>query len=289
VFRVDTGSGAQTLISQAARLQEPQGIAQRGGELVVADPSGLLAVSGWGVQRLASPPLAATDSLQVVFDGALDAYVLETSGISRVAWNPDGLGAKTTWLAVPTPGPISVLAGFHGDTLAVEQSGSFVTTGLSFFGDGVFRVTPTPSVSILKPGFENLLWFDLAVEADQQILAVGYKSPAATGIYRVSPTTGASTPLNTSYSWQLPTGVAVDAQGDIYVADAGVCADGLCSGGKIVRVDPGTGAVTPVSSGGLISGELDVIVLPEPDGTAMLAIGIAALALLHRARSSQRR
>jgi probable HAF family extracellular repeat protein len=288
VFRVDVTTGAQTLISQAAHLEEPQGIAQRGAEVVVADPAGLVTVAGSGVQRLASPPLVANESLQVVFDAALNAYVLEASGISKVIWNPAGLGAKSTWLAVPTPEPIPVLSILKGDALAIEQSGSFLTAGLSLNGDGLFRVTPpTPTVAILRPGVENLTWRDIALEASGTILAVGDKG-AHTGVYRVNPSTGASTALNESYAWQTPTGVAVAANGAIYVADAGTCASGSCSGGRIVRVDAMTGAVTPLASGGFIAGELDVVVLPEPEPWTIWLAGVAALAALHRRRSARR-
>jgi MYXO-CTERM domain-containing protein len=282
VFRVDVATGAQTPISQAARLQAPQGIAQRGGELVVADPAGLVTVAGSGVQRLASPPLAANESLQVVFDAALHAYVLETGGISKVVWNPSGVGAKTTWLAVPTPEPVPQLSLFHGDALAIEQSGAFLTSGISLFGDGVYRLTPpAPTVAILRQGVENLKWRDLAVEANGTILAVGNKG-AETGVYRVNPSTGASTALNESYAWQTPTGVAVAENGEIYVADAGACANGSCSGGSIVRVNPGSGAATPLASGGLIAGELDVVVLPEPAEWSTWLAGLGALAALRR-------
>jgi probable HAF family extracellular repeat protein len=288
VFRVDTTTGAQTLISQGARLLAPQGVAQRDAELVVADPAGLVVVSRSGAQRLVSPPLTCNESLQVVFDAAGDAYVLEAGRISKVAWNPGGVGAKSDWLLVPTAQPIPLLGAFDGDALAIESSGSFVTAGLSLYGDGVYRLTPpTPSVAILRMGFESLRWLDLAIEANQTILAVGTK--AATGIYRVNPSTGASTPLNSSYAWQRPTGVAVGAQGQIYVADAGMCVDGACTGGKIVRVDPVTGAVTPLSSGGWIAGELDVVALPEPGPGAMWLAGLGALAALHRLRTSRRR
>lgn len=288
VFRVNTTTGAQTPISQAARLLAPQGVAQRDGELVVADPAGLVIVSGSGSQRLASPPLASNESLQLVFDALLDAYVLEAGGISKVVWNPGGIGAKSTWLAVPTPGPIPVLSAWNGDSLAVESSGSFVTSGLSLFGDGVYRVDSTPTASILRPGFESLEWLDLAVEANGTIVAIGFKG-AEIGVYRVNPSTGASTALNESYAWQKPTGVAIDAQGEIYVADAGMCVDGSCTGGEIVNVDPVTGAATPLSNGGLIAGELDVVALPEPAEWSMLLAGITALAALHRTRSTRRR
>ena len=124
----------------------------------------------------------------------------------------------------------------------------------------------------------------LAVEADGTILAVGFNFGVGTGVYRVSPTTGVATALNDSYGWQMPTGVAITAAGDIYVADAGVCADGMCAGGEIVHVDPSTGAVTPLSAGGLIGGELDLVVLPEPGAGTGLAAGIAVLLALGRRR-----
>jgi probable HAF family extracellular repeat protein len=289
VFRVDTGNGAQTPISQAAQLLAPQGVGWRDGLLVVADPAGLVVVSGSGGQRLASPSLAGKDSLQLVFDAALDAYVLEAAGISRVAWNPLGIGAKSLWLAVPTPEVLSLLGNWHGDSLAIESGGDLLTSALSIFGDGVYRVDPgpPPAPGVLRPGFQDIQWLDLAVEANGTILAVGFEYDLGTGVYRVNPVSGVHTALNNSFAWQKPTGVAVDAQGEIYVADAGVCSDGSCSGGRIVNVDPVTGAATQLSSGGLIAGELDLHVIPEPaQGQSWLA-GIAALAALARLRSAK--
>jgi MYXO-CTERM domain-containing protein len=284
VFRVDTTTGAQTLISEGALLQAPQGIAQRGGPLVVADPVGLVEIHGSGAQRVASPPLVGKDSLQVVLDDVHGAYVLEESEISRVAWSLTGPGSKSTWLAIPTPEPIPLLGAWHGDTLAQEANGDLVATALSLYGDGVYRITTAQVVSVLKPGFDDLRWLDLAVEGDGTILAVGYEYDLGTGVYRVDPVSGEATALNNTHAWQMPTGVAIGAGGDIYVADAGVCADGACSGGEIVHVDPSTGAVTPLASGGFIGGELDLVVLPEPSGGLAWGAGLAALAALGRRR-----
>jgi hypothetical protein len=108
-------------------------------------------------------------------------------------------------------------------------------------------------------------------------------------VYRVDPVTGIATALNDTYGWQMPTGVAVTASGEIYVADSGVCADDACVGGEIVHVDPSTGAVTPLSSGGAIGGEIDLVVLPEPSTTLSWGAGAAALAGLSRRRSRRAR
>jgi probable HAF family extracellular repeat protein len=290
LFRVDKTTGAQTLISEKALLQAPQGLVLRGHEVVVADPAGLVAVQGSGAQRFASPPLLPHDSLQVVLDAAGDPYVLEADGLSKVAWLLFAPGSKSTWLTVPTPGPLPALGAWHGDSLALEASGDFVAGGLSIFGDGVYRVdASTQAVSILEPGFAELRWLDLAVEADGTILAAGFEYDLGTGVYRIDPSSGVATALNNSYGWQRPTGIAVDADGDIYVADSGVCADGACAGGEIVHVDPTTGAATPLSSGGFIAGEMDVIAVPEPGRIWLLASGVLGLAALQGLRTRRRR
>jgi DNA-binding beta-propeller fold protein YncE len=151
-------------------------------------------------------------------------------------------------------------------------------------------VTTAQVVSLLKPGFEDLRWLDLAIEADGTILAAGYNYGVGTGVYRIDPITGLSTVLNNTYGWQMPTGIVVADSGDIYVADSGVCADGMCSGGEIVHVNPTTGAVTALSSGGFIGGEIDLTLVPEPGSTLGLLSGVALLVGLAagRARRSQR-
>jgi probable HAF family extracellular repeat protein len=289
VFRVDVVTGQQTLISQAALLQAPQGIARRGGELVVADPAGLVAVAGSGAQALLTAPLLEHDSLQVVIDAAGVAYVLEADGIWTLA---PGAGATTLWMAVPTPEPLPNLGQLDGDTLALEEAGFLLTTGLGFAGGGVFRVDPVTRVaSPLVPGvLEKVRWLDLAAQEVGPILAAGFDFTLGAGVYQIDPVDGAVTPLNNSYPWRRPTGISLDASaGQIYVADAGVCADGACSGGEIVRVDPASGAVTPLTSGGFIAGELDVVYVPEPSRTALRLCGVLALALLGHGRARRRR
>jgi hypothetical protein len=111
------------------------------------------------------------------------------------------------------------------------------------------------------------------------ILAVGFLYPDI-GVFRIHPATGAIAVLNDGFAWQLPTAVAVDGSGEIFVADAGLCADGLCAGGQIVYVDPASGAATALTSGGHITGEMDLAFVPEPDGLTGLLAGLVALGAL---------
>jgi NHL repeat len=64
-------------------------------------------------------------------------------------------------------------------------------------------------------------------------------------VIRVNPTTGAQATVSSGGSFVDPSGIAVEADGDILVADA----NAFGGGGGVIRVDPATGAQTTVSSG----------------------------------------
>lgn len=291
VFRVDRSTGMQTEVTRGGRLTSPQGLAQRGLEIVVADPAGLIAVDATGAQRLASPPLEPKESLQVVVDNATgDAFVLESQEISRIAWSSTELGSKSTWLAIPTPGVFAVLGDWDGDALAQEAGGDLLVTGTSLFSDGAFRISSTQEALYLAPGFDSVRWVDLAVEAEGSILAVGQDFGAGTqGLYRIDPATGIFSNLNTTHGWISPSAVAVDATGTIFVADAGTCTAGTCVGGSIATVDPGSGSATTLSTSGYIEGEMDLVLLPEPGLDLALGAGALGLFFFGFARGRQNR
>ncbi len=289
LFFVEPGSGVQTLISQGAMLDAPQGLDLRGGRMVVADPAGLIGVSGSGAQEALTPALLPNESLQVEVDATGTAFILEADGIWALA---PGDATTTLWMSVPTPEILPNLSLLDGDSLAIEDDGAVLTTGLGFLGGGVMRVDPTTKIaSPLDWGvFARARWNDLAVEDTGSILAVGRDFDLGIGIYRIDPTDGSASALNNTWSWKEPTGVTVDrATGSIWVADAGTCADGACSGGTIVHVDPTTGSVTPLSNGGLIEGELDLVYMPEPGLGSMFGTGLFALLQLRRARERRAR
>lgn len=260
LFRLDMATGAQTPLSLGAQLGAPQALAVRGGgAVVVGDPAGLFEVSpSTGVQRRFSDALDAGLSLQVVFDAAGDALVLESGGITRVPFVAGGIATQTPLVTLPVAGALSV---WIGDSLAREASGSLLASGFGPIGDGIFRIGAGGSpVTKVTPGFSGDTWHDLAVEASGQILAVGTRFGVGTGVFRVDPVSGARTALSTT-SWVDPRAVAVAPNGQIFVADAGTCTASGCTGAQVVQVDPASGARSNARSGGSITGEMDLAVV----------------------------
>jgi hypothetical protein len=86
------------------------------------------------------------------------------------------------------------------------------------------------------------------------------------GVIQVDPATGAQTPVASGGSFANPARVALEADGDILVADADAFAFGT---GGVIRVDPATGAQTTVSSGGSFADPVAVAL--EADGDILVA------------------
>jgi probable HAF family extracellular repeat protein len=263
LFRLDPATGVQTALSNGAYFGSPQGIEQRGGgAVVVADPAGLLEVApSTGQQRRFSDALEPNFALQLAFDAAGDALVLETDGITRVPYVYGGIAPGVPLLTLPVAGAISF---FVGDSLAREASGHLLVTGFGPLGDGIFRVgaTGTP-ITKVTPSFSGDTWQDLAIEASGNILAAGTRFGVGVGVFRVDPVTGARTALSTGAPWVDPMAVAVGTGGQVYVADAGTCSEAACTGSQVVQVDPVTGARLFARSGGFITGEMDLAVVRE--------------------------
>jgi probable HAF family extracellular repeat protein len=262
LFRLNLATGAQTLLSAAAQLGDPQGVeVSPGGHVVVADPAGLLEVApSTGAQRRFSDALDTNLALQLDFEGGgAAALVLESGGITQVPFVFGGIAPQTPLLTLPVPGVLSI---FVGDSIAREASGALLVTGFGVLGDGIFRVGATGApVTKVTPGFSGDTWMDLAVEASGNILAAGTRFGVGTGVFRVNPATGARTSLSSGAPWVDPASVAVGTSGQVYVGDAGTCSEASCSGAQVVQVDPTTGARLFVRSGGFITGETDIAVI----------------------------
>lgn len=263
LFRLNPATGAQTTLTHGAYFGSPQGVETRaGGAVVVADPVGLLQVApSTGQQRRFSDALVPNFALQVAFDAAGDALVLEADGITRVPYVLGGIAPGFPLLTLPVLDSIHF---FVGDALAREASGNLLVTGFGPLGDGIFRIgaTGTP-ITKVTASFSGDSWQDLAVEASGNILAVGTRYGVGRGVFRVDPATGVRASLSSGAPWVDPMAVAVGTGGQVYVADAGTCTEVSCTGAQVVQVDPVTGARLFVRSGGFITGEMDLAVVRE--------------------------
>jgi len=260
LFRVDPATGVQTTITRDALLGAPEGVGLRGdGALVVADPSGLVAVRpADGAQRRLGPELAAFESLQLVFDDAGDVQLLHGGGLSTVAWTWAGAGMETPLFPVPG-GDLALLL---GDALARESDGRLLVGGFGAGGDGVFRVDPDAgTATVVTSGFSGDVWKDLAVEPAGTVVAVGSLSGTGPSVVRIDPVAGTTTSLSTS-GWTDPVAVAV-AGGSLWVAEAGSCDGSGCSGSALVEIDAASGVELQRLSGGLIGGRMDLAVVED--------------------------
>jgi DNA-binding beta-propeller fold protein YncE len=85
----------------------------------------------------------------------------------------------------------------------------------------------------------------------------------AGGVIRVDPATGAQTVVASGGFFLYPTGVALEADGHVLVANSGI------SRGSVLRIDPATGAQTVLASGGFVVYPFGVAV--EADGNILVA------------------
>lgn len=202
---------------------------------------------------LAAPaPAVGAPGDVLVADRNFDGDPTYTGAVLRVP-GAGGAAARLT-----TPG----LGQPNGPSdLAYEASGSVL---VSDYGQ-VLRMTPAtgaidPTPATTGGGLTNVP--SLAVRGDGRILVVdsGPSSDPTVRdgqIYSVNPTTGDQTPvLGAGDGLYQPNGSAVGPDGDLFVTQ--IRSVGGADVGEVLRIDPDTGTVGTVISGGALTTPLDV-------------------------------
>jgi sugar lactone lactonase YvrE len=277
VIGVDPDTGARTTVA-GGELVEPDGMARApDGDILVTD---LTAFGGGGGVFRVDPATGAvtavsangapaggpafSDPVGVAVEADGDILVADDGGFGGaggVIRVDPATGARTALSANGAPPGGPDFADPSG--LAVEANGDILVADENAFGGtgGVIRVDPatgartTVSANGAPPGGPVFSGpFGIALEADGDILVADYAAfGGGGGVIRVDPATGARTTLSANNAppdgpdFQVPLGVAVEADGTIVVLDNG---DQFGSPSGVIRVDPATGARTALSANG---------------------------------------
>jgi hypothetical protein len=232
VFRIDLVKGTESSLSSAGVFATPVGVAVEGdGRVVVADAD--------------------------AFGGAGGVIRVDPATKSQTTLSSGGLFSNPFDLVVEAAGTI----------LVVDPHAS--GTG------GVIRVDPgTGKQVMLSPGqgaaaAVPLRDVGIALEANGGIVVIEQSLTGGTQgggqVVRINPKTGARKVVSSGGSFASATGVAVEGDGSILVADA----NAFGGGGGVIRVHPKTGAQSTVSSHGSFMSPLGIALVA--DGSILIA------------------
>jgi streptogramin lyase len=257
IIRIDPATQRQTIVSSGGSLSTPTGI--------VIDPNGDLLVAD-ADSRAVIRVNPTTGSQTIVSSGSYlfspSAIALATNGQLFVA----NEGPKAVIQIDPATGAQTVvtLAGLslgRPTGIVIEASGDLLVANEA--PSTLVRVDPATGTQtvIVTEGYmiidgqlvESLLkWpVGLALEANGDILVLGRSKH---DILRIDPVTLSQNRLASRF--ERPWDIALDANGEIFVADQGRRRDSS----RVLHVDPVTGHRTVVSWGCLFDNVTDVVV-----------------------------
>ena len=219
------------------------------GDVVVVDRNGVIHVDpDTGTQTAISSGGLFVDPIDIAIGGGGAIFVVDR-GVGVIRVDAD-TGMQT---AVSTGGsfldPVGIALDTNGDILIVD-AGAFGGSG------GVIRVNPLSGTQFtVSSGGSFVDPFDVALDSIGNILVADQSALDSSGktfgaVFRVDPVTGAQATVSSSGSFRDPIGIAVEASGNILVADA--------SADIVFRVDPVTGIQTPLSAAGAFAAPFDI-------------------------------
>jgi len=202
---------------------------------------------GCGGSTLAAPPALQSGDLLIANH---EVYVFGHAGVVKV----DPVTGRQTVLAMGglIGQPNEVVTNAARDTLYIADS--------SAAGSGAVVAVNIANgrQSIVASGGLMGCPERVAIESSGQLLLSYDCFFTNPGLVRVNPATGAQSDVcDTINVW----GVDVDITGQIFVTSS----DPVSPIGRIVRVDPVTGAETTISSGGFLTGSRDLAIGPTGD------------------------
>ena len=258
VIHLDPATGAQTTVSSGGSFNFPVDVAvEADRDILVVEqqafggPGGVIRVNpATGAQATLSSGGSFVDPSGIAVEPDGDILVSDANafggggGVIRV---DPATGAQTT---VSSGGSFQ-----QPSDIALEADGDILVNDNNL--ETVIRVDPaTGAQTTVASSTGNT--DSIAVEADGDILVTrpGFTLPDR--VIRVNPSTGALTTVSEGGSFNQPLGIAVEADGDLLVADQ----EAFGGPGGAIRVDPATGTQTTVSSGGSFLDPFGIAVVP---------------------------
>lgn len=209
-----------------------------------------------GVSTIVSSGFDTATGIAVAPNGNIyvNDFLALGGGINRITQvNPlDG-----TQSIIVNGGILPVGAGQLGGMAIASDGGILATTafynGIQWEGRVVHTNPLTGSQSIIFSG-PNLDLHGLSIESDGKLLVAAtidtFQGYAPSEILRIDPGTGTATVVSSGGNLNNVSGIALDSNGDIYVASPAHLMGDMS---QIVRVDPVSGVQTVFASGGLLT------------------------------------
>jgi len=240
------------------------------GDIIVADigANAIIKIDPHtGAQTIISSGGLFAGALDLVLDSNGDIIVADLdsfdgTGGSVIKVDPD-TGAQTL---ISTGGtfvfPNGVVVGANGDIFISDFDGFEDPligriTKVDPAGDGG---TPGSAQTIISSGDPLQFTQGITIDANDKILVTDLDN-----IISVDPNTGAKKIISSGGLFVTPIDLTIDANGDILVADLVELIPGTPGIGRIIKVDPDTGAQTLISSGGIFVSPNGVAVATNGD------------------------
>ena len=252
VFKVDPSTGAQVILSSGGLFAFPSAVIQTSrSDIVVVDAN---AVGGSGAMILIDP---GAGSQTILSSGGLFTHpqrIAESPEGNLLVLDPSG-GPGHSGVVVkvdPTTGTQMLVS--SGQLFVLPNSIAVSNDGTVYVSDGnvgIIKINPvTGAQSILSSG-NTFCPGPIALAADGMLIVADLYQCALWQIERVDRDTGARSPLlGPSGAFKDISGLAVDQFGRVLISDSEAGLPTSTSTGEIFALDPETGGVTLVSSGG---------------------------------------
>jgi streptogramin lyase len=284
ILRIDRTTGRSTIVASGEHLSDPTDIA--------VDPNGdLLVTDSDSKAVLRIDPTTGAQTI-VSSGGALSspsAIALATNGQLFVTDHPYAVirvdpttGAQTVITSAPPSlgSPTGIVIDASGDLLITNRGPSAIVRVNP--ATGTQTVIATEGQMIIDGRLVTSLFKwprDIALEASGDLLVLS--GGTRDGVIRLNPVTLSQEAVPwSSWSFERPWAIALDASGDIFVADLGrISSPGSGTyNSQVLRVDPLTGKATDVSSAYLF-GQGDIAIEASGDILVLGSRGVVRVDL----------